>query len=152
MIALLLLSLLSYEDVLRTDLIVHAKIRWSKLDGDQRVVVEIEGGGAKRVNPSWSPDAQPLTYDLGRERELARILKWAKLPAARATPSDSPGDRTLEVMIDDPKKGWRSAGCWSMSVKAWQKGRYGSIFDQLEPLLDAKPDLFAPKQAPRTEP
>jgi hypothetical protein len=147
MIALLLLSLLSYEDVLRADLIVHAKIRWSKVDGDARVVVEIEGGEAKRTNPAWSPDPAPLQYDLAKERELARILKWARLPAARPAPSESPGDRTLEVIIDDNKKGWRSAGFWSMSVKAWQKGRYGSIYDALEPLLDAKPDLFAPKAA-----
>ena len=145
MIAILLLALFSYEDVLRTDLITHAKIRWSKVDGDQRVIVEIEGGAAKRINPNWSPDAHPLAYDLARERELARILKWARLPAPRTTPSESPGDRTLEVLIDDAKKGWRSAGYWSMSVRAWQKGRYGTLFDALEPLLDVKPDLFAPK-------
>jgi hypothetical protein len=146
MIAILLLSLLSYEDVLRTDLIVHSKIRWSKVDGAQRVLVEIEGGEAKRINPNWSADSHPLAYDLDRERELVRILKWARLPAARSAPSQNPNDRTLEVVIEDAK-GWRSAGFWSMSVKAWQKGRYGSLFDALDPLLDVKPDLFAPAKA-----
>jgi hypothetical protein len=29
-----------------------------------------------------------------------------------------------------------------MSVKAWQKGRYGSIFDPLEALMNAKAELF----------
>jgi hypothetical protein len=146
MIAILLLALFSYEDVLHTDLIVHAKIRWSKLDGGNRVVVEIQGGEATRVNPNWSPDPQPLQYDLGRQRELARILKWARLPSPRGEPSERAGDRTLEVVIEDAK-GWRSAGFWSMSVKAWQKGRLGSLFDALDPLLDVKPDLFAPRKA-----
>jgi hypothetical protein len=143
MIALLLLALCSYDDVVRTDLITHAKIRWSKLDADSRVVVEIHGGEALRTNPNWSPQPQPLAYDLGRQRDLGRSLKAARLPAARATPSEDPGDRTLEVLIEDAK-GWRSAGFWSLSVKAWQKGRLGSVYDALEPLLDVKPDLFAP--------
>ena len=29
-----------------------------------------------------------------------------------------------------------------MSTKAWQKGRLGSIFDALEALMNAKPELF----------
>jgi hypothetical protein len=142
MIALLLVALLSYEDVLKTDLIAHAKIRWSRMDAGQRVTVEIEGGKAFRSNPNWSPEPARLAYDLTRERELSRILKWAKLPPSRAQPSQSGLDRTLEVLVEDGKQNWRSAGYWSMSVKAWQKGRLGSIFDALEPLLDMKPELF----------
>ena len=141
MIALLLLGLFSYDEVLKTDLIAHAKIRWSKLDAGERIVVEIEGGNAARVNPGWSPQPQRLAYDLTRERELARVVKWARLPPARPAPSERAGDRTLEILVDSGK-GWHSAGFWSMSVKAWQRGRPGSIFDALEPLLDAKPELF----------
>ncbi|HEX8953816.1 MAG TPA: hypothetical protein VF945_18285, partial [Polyangia bacterium] len=94
-----------------------------------------------RTNPNWSPEPQELAYDLGQERELERVIKWAKLPAPRKSPSASEKDRTLEVLVED-KKGYRSAGFWSMSVKAWQKGRFGSIFDALETLMNAKAELF----------
>ena len=69
------------------------------------------------------------------------MLKWAKLPPPHKAPSTSEKDRTLEVLVEDAK-GYHSAGYWSMSVKAWQKGRYGSIFDALEPLMNAKAELF----------
>jgi hypothetical protein len=141
MIWLLLVGLFSYDEVVRTDLVAHAKIRWSRLDAGERIVVEIEGGNAKRENPNWSPQPQHLAYDLTKERELARIIKWAKLPSPRREPSPATGDRTLEILVEDGK-GWHSAGFWSMSVKAWQKGRFGSIFDALEPMMDAKPELF----------
>ena len=141
MIWLLLLGLFSYDEVLKTDLVAHAKIRWSKLDAGQRIVVEIDGGTAKRTNPNWSPEPQELAYDLGKERELERVIKWAKLPPPRKEPSTSEKDRTLEILVED-KKGYHSAGYWSMSVKAWQKGRFGSIFDPLEGLMNAKAELF----------
>jgi hypothetical protein len=142
MIGLIVVALLSYEDVLHTDLVAHAKIRWSKIDAGERVTVEIDAGRATRSNPNWSPKPAPLTYDLSRNRELERILKWAKLPRPRSEPSSKPRDRTLEIVVEDGKQTWRTAGYWSMSVKAWQKGRLGSIFDALEPLLDVKPELF----------
>jgi hypothetical protein len=141
MIWLMLLGLFSFDEVVRTDLITHGKIRWSKLDGSERVTVEIDGGNAMRTNPNWSPQPQKLAYDLGRQRELQRVIKSAKLSGARKEPSPRAGDRTLEVLVEDGK-GWHSAGFWSMSVKAWQKGRFGAIFDALEPLLDVKPELF----------
>jgi len=141
MIWLLLLGLFSYDDVLRTDLVKNAKIRWSRVDAGARIVVEVEGGNAKRENPNWSPQPQKLAYDLGQERELEKTIKWAKLPSARKSPSPSANDRTLEILIED-KKGYHSAGYWSMSVKAWQKGRFGSIFDALETLMNAKAELF----------
>jgi len=143
MIWLLLLGLFSYDEVLRTDLVAHAKIRWSRMDVGQRIVVEIDGGTAKRSNPNWSPEPQELAYDLKQERELERVLKWARLPPPRATPSESEKDRTLEILVEDKKgSGYHSAGFWSMSVKAWQKGRLGSIFDPLEALMNAKAELF----------
>jgi hypothetical protein len=141
MIWLLLFGIFSYDEVLRTDLIAHAKIRWSRMDVGQRIVVELDAGTAKRSNPNWSPEPQELAYDLGKERELERVIKWAKLPAPRHEPSTSEKDRTLEVLVED-KKGYHSAGYWSMSVKAWQKGRFGSIFDALESLMNAKAELF----------
>ncbi|HEY1585712.1 MAG TPA: hypothetical protein VGH63_08485 [Polyangia bacterium] len=141
MIWLLLFGIFSYDEVLRTDLIAHAKIRWSRMDVGQRIVVEIDGGVAKRTNPNWSPEPQELAYDLGKERELERVIKWAKLPSPRREPSTGEQDRTLEVLVED-KKGYHSAGYWSMSVKAWQKGRFGSIFDALESLMNAKAELF----------
>jgi hypothetical protein len=141
MIALMLLALFSYDEVLHADLIVHSKIRWSKVDAGERVTVEIAGGEAKRVNPNWSPDPQPLAYDIAKERELSRSLKAARLPAPAAHPSTEPEDRTLEVIVEDAK-GWHSAGTWSLSVRAWQKGRLGSVFDALEPLLSAQPELY----------
>jgi hypothetical protein len=141
MIWLLLLGLFSYDDVLKTDLVKSAKIRWSRMDSGQRIVVEIDAGTAKRTNPNWSPEPQELAYDLGQERELEKTLKWAKLPAPRKSASESEKDRTLEILVED-KKGYRSVGFWSMSVKAWQKGRYGSIFDPLEALMNAKAELF----------
>jgi hypothetical protein len=141
MIWLLIVGLFSFDEVVRTDLVAHAKIRWSRVDSGERIVVEIEGGNAKRTNPNWSAEPQRLAYDLGKERELQRVIKWAKLPAPRHDASAATGDRTLEVLIEDGK-GFHSAGFWSMSVKAWQKGRFGSIFDALEPMLDAKPELF----------
>lgn len=148
MIWLLLLGLFSYDDVLRTDLVRSAKIRWSRVDSGQRIIVEIDAGTAKRTNPNWSPQPQELAYDLDKERELERVIKWAKLPSPRKSPSTSEKDRTLEILVED-KKGYRSAGFWSMSVKAWQKGRYGSIFDPLEELMNAKAELFEHK--PGTE-
>jgi hypothetical protein len=141
MIWLLLVGLFSYDEVLRADLVAHAKIRWSRMDVGQRIVVEIDGGTAKRTNPNWSPQPQELAYDLTQQRELQRILKWAKLPPPRKTASDAESDRTLEVLVED-KSGYHSAGFWSMSVKAWQKGRLGSIFDALEALMNAKAELF----------
>jgi hypothetical protein len=150
MIWLLLIGLFSYDEVVRTDLIAHAKIRWSKIDAGQRVSVEIEGGNAMRNNPNWSPQPQRLAYDLGKERELARVIKWANLPSPRKTPSERAGDRTLEILVED-QKGWHSAGFWSMSTKAWQKGRYGTIFDQLDPLLDVKPEEFDTRKGQERE-
>ena len=141
MIWLLLLGLFSYDDVLKTDLVKSAKIRWSRMDSGQRIVVEIDAGTAKRTNPNWSPEPQELAYDLGQERELEKTIKWAKLPSPRKSASESEKDRTLEILVED-KKGYRSVGFWSMSVKAWQKGRYGSIFDPLEALMNAKAELF----------
>jgi hypothetical protein len=141
MIWLLLLGLFSYDEVLRTDLVSHAKIRWSRMDVGQRIVVEVDGGTAKRLNPNWSPKPQELAYDLKQERELERILKWARLPAPRRAPSEAESDRTLEILVEG-KNGYHSAGFWSMSVKAWQKGRLGSIFDALEALMNAKAELF----------
>jgi hypothetical protein len=141
MIYLLLLGLFSYDDVLRTDLVKNAKIRWSRVDAGQRIVVEIDAGTAKRTNPNWSPEPQELAYDLGQERELEKTIKWAKLPAGRKSPSEAVNDRTLEILVED-KKGYHSVGFWSMSVKAWQKGRFGSIFDPLEALMNAKAELF----------
>jgi hypothetical protein len=141
MIWLILLGIFSYDEVVRTDLVSHAKIRWSRMDVGQRIVVEIDGGNAKRTNPNWSPKPQELAYDLGKERELERVIKWAKLPAPRRSPSEAENDRTLEILVED-KKGYHSAGFWSMSVKSWQKGRFGSIFDLLEGLMNAKAELF----------
>lgn len=161
MLMLLLALFCSYQDVLQADLIAHGKVRWSKMDAGDRIVVEIEGGNATRVNPGWSPVPQKLTYDLGRERALERALKAARLPApdhASPTIVGAPrarnraaraGWRTLEVLVEDPKKGWRSAGTWSMPVKAWQKGRFASIFEALEPLLDVKPELYDTVGAPK---
>ena len=145
MIWLLLLGLFSYDDVLKTDLVKSAKIRWSRVDSGQRIVVEIDAGTAKRTNANWSPEPQELAYDLGKERELEKVIKWAKLTPPRKEPSTSEKDRTLEILVED-KKGYKSAGFWSMSVKAWQKGRYGSIFDPLEELMNAKAELFEHKK------
>ena len=144
MIWLLLLGLFSYDDVLKTDLVKSAKIRWSRMDSGQRIVVEIDAGTAKRTNPNWSPEPQELAYDLGQERELEKTIKWAKLPAPRKSASESEKDRTLEILVED-KKGYRSVGFWSMSVKAWQKGRFGSIYDPLEALMQANPETFDDK-------
>ena len=139
---LVILGIFSYDEVLQTDLVSHAKIRWSRMDVGERIVVEIDAGTAKRTNPNWSPDPQELAYDLAKERDLERVLKWARLPPPRQDAVDgSEKDRTLEILVED-KKGYHSAGYWSMSVKAWQKGRYGSIFDALESLMNAKAELF----------
>ena len=143
MIWLLLVGLFSYQEVMQTDLVSHAKIRWSRMDSGQRIVVEIDAGTAKRTNPNWSPEPQELAYDLGKERELERVIKWAKLPEPRRSPSTSEKDRTLEILVENQKgQGYHSVGYWSMSVKAWQKGRFGSIFDPLEALMNAKAELF----------
>jgi hypothetical protein len=123
------------------NLVSHAKIRWSRMDAGQRIVVELDAGTARRTNPNWSPEPQELAYDLGQERELERVIKWARLPPPRKEPSTSEKDRTLEILIEGAK-GYHSAGCWSMSVKGWQKGRLGSIFDLLETLMNAKAELF----------
>jgi hypothetical protein len=140
---LVILGIFSYDEVLRTDLVSHAKIRWSKMDVGQRIVVEIDAGTAKRTNPNWSPEPQELAYDLGKERDLERVIKWAKLPPPKKEPSTSEKDRTLEILVENQKgSGYHSAGFWSMSAKAWQKGRYGSIFDPLEELMNAKAELF----------
>jgi hypothetical protein len=138
---LVVLGFFSFDEVARTDLVSHAKIRWSRMDSGQRIVVEIDAGTAKRTNPNWSPEPQELAYDLDKERELEKTIKWAKLPGPRKSASESEKDRTLEILVED-KKGYRSVGFWSMSVKAWQKGRYGSIFDPLEALMNAKAELF----------
>lgn len=149
MIWLLVIALFcSYDDVVKADLVNHGKLRWSKMDAGERITVEIEGGNASRVNPNWSPDPQRLAYDLGQERDLVKKIKWAKLPGT-TRPSEREDWRTLEVLVEDPLKGtWKSAGTWSMSKKAWQKGRWGSVYDALEPLLDVKPELYDTRGAP----
>ncbi len=43
---LVILGLFSYDEVLRTDLVGHAKIRWSRMDVGQRIVVGVDGGTA----------------------------------------------------------------------------------------------------------
>ena len=141
MIWLLLLGLFSYDEVVRTDLVSHAKIRWSRMDVGQRIVVEIDGGTAKRTNPNWSPEPQELAYDLSRSASSSASSSGPSCRRRARSPSEAENDRTLEILVED-KKGYHSAGFWSMSVKAWQKGRFGSIFDALEPLMNAKAELF----------
>ena len=113
------------------------------MDAGERIVVEIDGGRAKRHNPNWSPEPQEARLR-PRPRARARTrLKWAQV--AGAAPVGVDGAETIapsKILVED-KKGWRhSAGFWSMSVKAWQKGRFGSIFDALEALMNAKAELF----------
>lgn len=150
MIALLLLALFSFDEAMRTDLIVHGKLHWSKVDSQSRITVDIAGGNASRVNPDWSPDPLPLDYDLAQERALVKALKGAHLGAAASSPSDSPDDRTLAIDVEDAKGNWHSAGTWSLPVKAWRRGRLAAVFALLEPLFDARPARFgAGKGAPR---
>jgi hypothetical protein len=135
------LALFCAIDLQGIDLIARGKLRWSKLDGSERIVVQINGGNAARLNPNWSPDPEKLPYDLDRERELWRVVKAAHLPPA-ARRSEGPDDRTLEVDVQDAGGEWRRAGAWTLPVKAWRKGRLAAIFTLLEPLLSVRPELY----------
>ena len=123
------------------DLTQKGKIRWSRVDGEAKIVVQIQGGIALRENPNWSPKPEKLAYDLDKNRTLERTIKAAHLGGSQRG-HEGANARTLEIDVLDQKGDWRPAGHWTMSVKAWQKGRLGAIYDLLEPLLSVKPELF----------
>ena len=137
----LAITLLCGLDFSGFDLVQKGKVRWSKLDGGERITVQIAGGVAARMNPNWSPKPEKLAYDLDRNRALERVLKAAHLGGSRGG-GEGPNARTLEVDVLDGKGDWHSAGKWTMSTKAWRKGRLGAVYDQLEPLISVKPELF----------
>jgi hypothetical protein len=139
MIFILVMAL--FCDLSAVDLVQRGKVRWSKLDGGERVTVQIAGGNAARMNPNWSPKPERLAYDLDRNRALERALKAAHLGGGAAG-GDGPNARTLEIEVLDRNGDWHSAGKWTMTVKSWRKGRLGPIYELLEPLLSVKPELF----------
>jgi hypothetical protein len=127
------------------------KIRWIKVDGGERVVVLIQGGIASRENPNWSPKPEKLAYDLDKNRTLERAIKAAHLGGSQRG-HEGANARTLEIDVLDQKGDWRPAGHWTMPVKTWQKGRFGAIFDLLDPLLSVKPELFDTREQKEPEP
>jgi hypothetical protein len=150
----------SLDTILRTDMVVDTKIRWSRLDDGKQVTVEIEGGEAHRINPNWSPDPAGLHFDLDRQRALTRLLRAAHLSSLPRGPRALSGpaagvskERQLEIVtlarsIEGVK--WHTVGSWVRPVKSWQKGNLQPIFETLEPMLDEKPMLFGPmKSAPQ---
>jgi hypothetical protein len=128
------------------DMLAKARVRWSQIDRSQRIVVEIHGGEATRVNPGWSPEPQRLHYDLARNRHLDNLLKQAKLPPPmRREPRD--GDRVLEILAEGDE-GWVVIAEWSMPLKQWQKGKLAAICDELEPLFKVQADVFDNMKTP----
>jgi hypothetical protein len=149
MIAILAISLFCSLDFASVDLVQKGRVRWSKLDGGERVEVQIGGGIASRTNPNWSPKPEKLAYDLDRNRELERALKGAHIGGS-IHGSEGATARTLEIDVQDRNGDWHNAGKWTMPLKRWRKGKLGAVYDLLEPLLSVKPELF--DTVPQKEP
>jgi hypothetical protein len=150
MIFILAIALFGGLDFSSVDLVQRGKVRWSKLDGGERVTVQIQAGNAARMNPNWSPKPEKLAYDLDRNRVLERALKAARLGGVGGRESDGPSMRTLEIAVLDRNGDWHDAGKWTLPIKSWRKGKLGAVYDLLEPMLSVKPELF--ETIPQKEP
>jgi hypothetical protein len=152
MIFILAISLFCGLDFSSADLVQRGKVRWSKLDGAERVTVEIGGGTAARTNPNWKPQPEKLAYDLDRNRELEKTLKAAHLGGAGGHASEGPSTRTLEIEVKDRNGDWHNAGKWTLPIKTWRKGKLGAVYDLLEPMLSVRPELFETVPGKEPEP
>ncbi|HZS40621.1 MAG TPA: hypothetical protein VFF06_27500 [Polyangia bacterium] len=131
----------TWRELLAMDLVSKARVRWVQVAADgQRTVVEIQGGEAYRTNPGISNQAQPLKYDLSRNRKLEKALKGANWSAPnKRDPRE--GDRTLELLAE-ADAGWVVVGSWTAPLKNWQRGKWAPIADELEPLMKVQADVF----------
>jgi len=128
------------KEAIAGDVVAKVRIRWSKLVDGKRVLVTILGGEADRLDPWLSDKPGTLKYDLDKNRALEKALKGAHLPSPRARLSESPTDRSLELLVDGPKD-WVVIGRWSMTDKAWTK-KFPALFELLDPLFKQQVDTF----------
>ena len=131
----------TWRELLAGDMVARTRVRWVQVDAaGKRTVVEIQGGEAYRINPGISNQAQPLKYDLVRNRKLEQALKAANWPAPTKRAARE-SDRTLEL-LGEGDTGWVLVGTWTAPLKSWQKGKWAAIFDELEPLMKVQADVF----------
>lgn len=131
----------TWRELLTMDMVAKARVRWVQVAGDgARTVVEIQGGSAYRINPGISNQAQPLKYDLARNRKLEKALKAAKW-AAPTTRAARETDRVLELVAEGDA-GWVVVASWTAPLKNWQRGQWAAIADELEPLMKVQVDVF----------
>jgi hypothetical protein len=139
--------------LLGSDMIARAKVRWTRLDDGARATVEIQGGEAIRINPNWSPEPVHLAYDLDRERALIKLVRAGRLPSPTGRRGLDADGRQLELYAEvrtREKLEWLPVASWVLPARSWRKGRLEPIFSALEPLLDIKPELYAPLKPPPT--
>jgi galactose mutarotase-like enzyme len=137
----------TWRELLAGDMVAKARVRWVQVNGaGQRTVVEIQGGEAYRTNPGLSNQAQPLKYDLARNRKLEKALKAANWPSP-TTRTARESDRTLEL-LGEADQGWVIVGTWTAPLKNWQRGKWASICDELEPLMKVQADVFGTMKTP----
>jgi hypothetical protein len=134
----------SASEVLKTDLIKKAKIRWVRVEKGAPLTIEIYAGEALRTNPDWQPGPVRVPYDLARNSNLERLLRAAHLgPPNRKPPKK--GERTLELLVEGDKS-WEVVGHWTRPARSWKK-QLGEIYNALEPLCDVLADTFQPVKA-----
>ena len=126
----------SATELLKSDDLRRAKIRWIRQEAGAPVTVEISAGEAFRTNPDWNPQPVKLPYDLKRNADLEKALRAAKLGPTTRKPARR-GERTLELLVEGDKS-WQVVGHWTRSVRSWKK-QLPALYGQLEPLCDAFP-------------
>jgi hypothetical protein len=131
----------SATEVLRSDQLKRAKIRWVSYGTGAPVTIEINAGEAFRTDPNWVPQPVQMPYDLKRNAALEKALRAANLGRS-STKAAQQGDRTLELLVGG-EKSWEVVGHWTRPAKAWQK-QFARIYEQLEPLCYAQADVFQP--------
>jgi hypothetical protein len=140
----------SLSQVMKGDL-RRERFEWLKIEDGKRVIVRIGGGFAERANPNWAPAPSKLKYDLARNQELIDAFKHAKLGASSVKTPESTKTRTL-VLLAAGASGYVVIGQWTKPEKVWKRA-LSSIYDQLEPLMNEEPEVFAPlENRPRGEP
>jgi hypothetical protein len=133
------LSRLSPEDQL-----AKMRIRWSRVDGSERISIYVHAGYAERENPHWTPTPSRLPYDLAQNRALLRTLRNSALGAPVSVDSTRATDRMLEIQMEGDK-GWVTMTRFTGSLKQWRT-RAPAVVEQLEPLFAVQADTFQPTQ------
>jgi hypothetical protein len=139
----------SPAELLKSDQLQRAKIRWLRQEAGVPVTIEINAGEAVRMNPDWNPQPVRLPYDLKKGAALGKALRAANLgPLSKKALRK--GERTLELLVEGDKS-WVVVGRWTRPARTWKK-QFRELYDQLEPLCDVLSEVFQPvkKDAAKT--